>query len=150
MTARRSSIGYDSAMTAVETDEDAIRRLHAAWAEASRARDLATILELVSDDFVFLVPGAPPFAGKDAVAGVYQQMFARWGDARIEQSGTIDEIIVSGDVAVWRGRDAIAVTSADGVRLMAASGYAMGVLRREGGRWKFARGINNMTRTDVA
>jgi uncharacterized protein (TIGR02246 family) len=124
-------------------DEQAIRAVHRAWGEAGQDREVDRILELVTDDCVFLMPGAPPVQGKTAVRGVYEQMFARWGQAGIEQASTIDEIIVAGDWAIWRGTDSISITPA-GASPVTASGHGMGVLRRVDGAWKFARGINNM------
>ena len=50
-------------------DERAIRDLVARWMAASRAGDLDTVLGLMSDDALFLVPGREPF-GKDAFAAM--------------------------------------------------------------------------------
>jgi uncharacterized protein (TIGR02246 family) len=49
------------------SDEQQIRELIATWMSATRAGDLATVLSLMTDDVVFLVPGAPPF-GKQKFA----------------------------------------------------------------------------------
>ncbi len=125
------------------TDEAATRDLPRAWGEASRARDIDRILEFVTDDCVFPMPGAAPIEGKLAARNVYEQMSARWGKADIEQRSTIDEIIVAGDWAICRGIDAITITP-PGASSVKAGGHGMGVLRREGGGWKVARGINNM------
>ena len=48
-------------------DERAIRELVDTWMKASRAGDTATVLNLMSDDAIFMVPGREPF-GKDAFA----------------------------------------------------------------------------------
>jgi uncharacterized protein (TIGR02246 family) len=125
-------------------DEQAIRALHRAWGEASHARDLTRILELVTEDCVFLMPGAPPIEGKAAVRALYQQMFAQWSESEIRQDSRIDEIGVAGDWAYWRGTDAITITP-PGATPLRASGFGMGILRREPDGWRFARGINNMT-----
>ena len=39
-------------------DERAIRELVETWMSASKAGDLATVLDLMTDDMVFMVPGA--------------------------------------------------------------------------------------------
>jgi uncharacterized protein (TIGR02246 family) len=124
-------------------DEGAIRTLHAEWGAAAKRRDVDAILELVTDDCVFLMPGAPPIVGKEALRVVYEQMFQRWRDADIRQESVIDEIQVVGNWAFWRGTDAISVTTAAGQ--MRASGFGMGIVRYQNARWLFARGINNMT-----
>ena len=46
-------------------DERAIRELVETWMSASKAGDLFTVLDLMSDDMVFMVPGREPF-GKEA------------------------------------------------------------------------------------
>lgn len=48
-------------------DESAIREAIATWMRASAAGDIDTVLGLMTDDVVFLVPGAEPF-GKEAFA----------------------------------------------------------------------------------
>jgi uncharacterized protein (TIGR02246 family) len=45
-------------------DERAIRELVDSWMKASKAGDLATVLDLMTDDVVFMVPGREPF-GKE-------------------------------------------------------------------------------------
>lgn len=41
-------------------DEDQIRAFVQAWQSATRAGDIDTVLSLMTDDVVFLVPGRPP------------------------------------------------------------------------------------------
>jgi uncharacterized protein (TIGR02246 family) len=125
------------------TDDQQIRDLHAAWGAASRARDVGRILELVTDDCVFMAPGAPPILGKEGVRAVYAQMFDRYGTAAIEQESVIEEIVVAGSWAFWRGTDSITIAPKDTASIR-ASGYGMGIVRKEDGAWRFARGINNM------
>jgi len=47
-------------------DERTIRELLAMWFDATKKGDTATVLSLMSDDAVFMVPGREPF-GKEAV-----------------------------------------------------------------------------------
>jgi len=42
-------------------DERAIRDLVDTWMTASREGDTATVLSLMSDDVIFMVPGREPF-----------------------------------------------------------------------------------------
>ena len=46
-------------------DERAIRALVQEWMRASKAGDTAAVLDLMTDDVLFMTPGAEPF-GKDA------------------------------------------------------------------------------------
>ena len=42
------------------SDEQQIREVVASWHAATRARDVDTVLNLMTDDVVFLVPGRRP------------------------------------------------------------------------------------------
>jgi uncharacterized protein (TIGR02246 family) len=42
-------------------DERAIRDLVATWMKASEAGDVQTVLNLMADDMIFMVPGREPF-----------------------------------------------------------------------------------------
>jgi uncharacterized protein (TIGR02246 family) len=57
----------------MQNDEQTIRELVDTWMAASKSGDLATVLSLMSDDVVFMVPGKEPF-GKDAFAATSEEM----------------------------------------------------------------------------
>ncbi len=78
-------------------DERAIRELVDTWLTASKAGDLATVLSLMTDDVIFMVPGREPF-GKEAFAAASEGM----KNVRIEGSSDIQEIQVLGDWAYLR------------------------------------------------
>jgi uncharacterized protein (TIGR02246 family) len=73
-------------------DERAIRKLVDTWLAASKAGDLATVLSLMTDDVIFMVPGRKPF-GKDAFAAAFEGM----RNLRIEGTSDINEIQLLGD-----------------------------------------------------
>ena len=54
-------------------DERAIRRVVATWLDASKHGDIETVMSLMTDDVVFLVPGQKPF-GKAAFAAASKSM----------------------------------------------------------------------------
>jgi uncharacterized protein (TIGR02246 family) len=118
-------------------DEQAIRDLIATWCRATEAGDLDSILPLMADDMVFLIPSHPPF-GKEHFADHFRGMA---GNVQIGVKSEIEEIQVSGDMAYCRQKLAVTVTPAGG-EPMEHSGYALGVYRREGGRWVLARDAN--------
>jgi uncharacterized protein (TIGR02246 family) len=93
----------------MENDEHAIRRVVATWLAASKAGDLATLLSLMADDIVFLVPGREPF-GKDAFAASSRQMIGM----RMDATSDIQEIEVQGDVAWMRNHLTATVTPPEG------------------------------------
>lgn len=117
-------------------DEAEIRELAAAWMDATNSGDVPAVLDLMSDDAVFLVPGQAPF-GKAQFAQAAQAQAA----LRIEGESDIEEIQVSGDWAFMRSHLIVRVTPPAG-ETMLRSGYTLTILRRENGRWKLARDAN--------
>lgn len=118
-------------------DERAIRDLVSTWMAATGAGDLPTVLGLMADDVVFMVPGQEPF-GKEAFATASQAM----KDVRFEGSYDIREIKVLGDWAYLRNYIALTVTPPGGEPVRRA-GYALSILRKQpDGKWVFARDAN--------
>ncbi|MEA2906546.1 MAG: hypothetical protein QOG83_895 [Alphaproteobacteria bacterium] len=120
-------------------DERAIRELIATWMAASRAGDLQTVLGLMTDDVVFMVPGREPF-GKEAFAAASEGM----KNVDLEATSDIRELEVLGDWAYLRSHLRIAATPPGGDTVRRA-GYTLTILRKEGGRWRLARDANLLT-----
>jgi len=78
-----------------QDDKQAIRESVNAWLAASKKRDLATMLDLLADDVLFIVPGKEPF-GKDAFATANQEQMK---DVEMDATIDIKEIEVAGDWA---------------------------------------------------
>jgi uncharacterized protein (TIGR02246 family) len=86
-------------------DERAIRDLVDTWMKASRAGDTETVLSLMSDDVVFMVPGREPF-GKQTFAANSRSM----DGVRLEGTADIRELKVLGDWAWLRNFLEITIT----------------------------------------
>lgn len=121
------------------TDEEAIRRLIAEWLDATAAGDLGRILPLMSDDVVFLSAGQPPMEGREAFAHSFDG-----GRKANEVSGevSVEEVVVSGDVAYTRAYLTIGVTPAGGGPTRRLGGHSLSVLRRTASGWVIARDAN--------
>lgn len=118
-------------------DERAIRELVDTWMKASRAGDTETVLGLMSDDVIFMVPGREPF-GKQTFAANSRSM----GGVRLEGSADIRELKVLGDWAYLRNFVEITITPAGG-EAVRRSGFTLTILRKElDGRWVLARDAN--------
>jgi uncharacterized protein (TIGR02246 family) len=118
-------------------DERAIRELVHGWMEATKAGDVATVLDLMTDDVIFMVPGREPF-GKDAFKSASESMSGMAMDGRAE----IREMEVCGDWAWVRNHIEIAVTPRDGDRVRRA-GYTLSIFRKSAdGRWRLFRDAN--------
>jgi uncharacterized protein (TIGR02246 family) len=125
-------------------DEEEIRALYAAWIDASRNQDVETLLQFVTEDAVFLAPGQPPIRGKAGVKDVFGRAFGRYA---AEQSFAIEELQILGDWAFCWGVDSTVMRPLGGGEEVRARGMGLSLLRKGAdGAWRFARGINNMTR----
>jgi uncharacterized protein (TIGR02246 family) len=123
-------------------DERAIREVIATWMRASAAGDVAAVLELMTDDVVFLVPGQEPF-GKEAFAAASNAMKG----AALEGKSDPREIEVLGDWEYARSYLEIAMTPAGGTTVR-RKGFTLSIFRKGGdGRWRLARDANLLTPT---
>jgi uncharacterized protein (TIGR02246 family) len=113
-------------------DKRAIRALIANWIAATKAGDLETVLRLMSDDVVFMVPGRA--FGKDEFAAAFRAM----KDMGFEGKSEVLEIEVSKESAWCRTHLTVAVTVNGIVRRR--SGYTLSILRKnEDGKWVISR-----------
>ena len=118
-------------------DERAIRELVDTWMKASRAGDTETVLGLMSDDVIFMVPGREPF-GKQTFAANSRSM----DGVKLEGSADIRELKVLGDRAYLRNFIEITITPPGGAPVR-RSGFTLTILRKEpDGRWLLARDAN--------
>lgn len=124
----------------MHNDEQAIRDLVDQWMAASKVGDVATVLRLMTDDALFMVPGQAPF-GKETFAENSRKM----KDVRVDGTSEIQEIKVLGDWAWMRNRLQITITPPGG-KSAVHSGYTLTVLRKQtGGAWAIARDANLLT-----
>ena len=118
-------------------DERAIRDLVATWIAASQTGDVETVLGLMADDVVFMVPGREPF-GKEAFAAASQSM----KDVRFEGTYDIREIEIFGDWAYLRNYLTVTMTPPAGESVRRA-GYTLSILRKQpDGKWVLTRDAN--------
>ena len=118
-------------------DEQAIRHVIDSWMRASRAGDTRTVLSLMTDDVVFMVPGREPF-GKEAFASASEAM----NGVTIDGTATIVELQVHGDWAYLRSHLELSITAA-GKEPQHRSGYTLTILQKQrDGRWLLARDAN--------
>jgi len=121
-------------------DEKAIRRVVETWMAASRSGDIATVLDLMTDDVVFMVPGQEPF-GKEAFAEAYKGM----DGVKMEGTSEIVELQILGHWAFIRNSLDITATPRNG-QPMRRSGYTLTLLRKQpDGQWRLARDANLLT-----
>ena len=123
-------------------DEQKIHEVHTTWIAAVNARDLARLLTLMTDDAVFLNPGQAPFGP----AGFSANFSAAQNRVQIECTSDLEEVVVVGDVAYTRGKDALSVTPRAGGETRQLAGYRITVYRQQpDGRWLLARDAHTLS-----
>lgn len=124
------------------SDEQAIRDLVSTWMSASQAGDTGTVLSLMTDDIVFLLPGRPPMT-KEGFAKASSQAA---GEApKIEGRSHIQEIQVHGDWAFMWTKLEVVVTPPGSTNPIVRSGPTLSILRKVDGKWLLARDANMLT-----
>ena len=134
--------GEDSLDTrfAMPNDEQSIRDLIALWLKATADGDLPTLLNLMSEDVVFLSSGQQPMRGRDAFAKAFQ---AGLGQVRIEAASEPREIQISGDLAYCWNHLSVNVTPLKGETAQRRSDYALTIFRKQHeGNWVVFRDAN--------
>jgi uncharacterized protein (TIGR02246 family) len=93
-------------LSADEDDTRQIRQLIDSWIAASGAHDLPALMEMMTDDVVFMTPGRAPF-GKAEFAADVERVKSVAIAARVE----VQEIEVSGPRAYVRNHIRVELTS---------------------------------------
>jgi uncharacterized protein (TIGR02246 family) len=118
-------------------DERQIRDLVETWLAASKTGDLSTVLSLMADDVIFMVPGREPFGKEEFAAGSKAMQ-----GVQIDGTSDILELTILADWAWMRNRLRVTMTPPDG-RPVVRSGYTLTILQKNReGRWVIARDAN--------
>ncbi|HET6546673.1 MAG TPA: SgcJ/EcaC family oxidoreductase [Rhodanobacteraceae bacterium] len=123
----------------MQDDEREIRQLVATWLNATTAGDIETVLSLMTEDVVFLLPGKPVMRKADFASAAAAQS----GPAApvIEGNSEIREIVVLGEWAFLWTKLTVIATPPDGSPETHA-GHTLSVLRKVHGKWRLARDAN--------
>jgi uncharacterized protein (TIGR02246 family) len=119
-------------------DEAAIRQLVATWMAATKAGDTETVLGLMADDVVFLVPGQRPFGKPEFAAAARSQSGS---SVQFDASSEIREIKILGDWAFMLTNLTVKVSSGSD-RAATRAGNTLSILVKQDGRWLLARDAN--------
>ncbi len=117
-----------------EAVADAIEDMEAQYASAITSGDLEAILALYSNDGAHMVPNQPAFIGKSAIRALWEE---RFGQNVYESTQTVEDVRVSGDLAVSRTTIKGTTTPKDGSEPNAFNLKALIVYQRQSdGSWK--------------
>ena len=123
----------------MKSDKEQIRQLVSTWLAATTAGDVDTVLSLMSDDVIFLVPGQPVMR-KAGFAEAARSHAAQ--GLRFEGTSEIQEITVLGEWAFMWSKLTVIVAPPDGGKRSTRAGHTLSVLKKENGRWLLARDAN--------
>ena len=124
----------------MQSDEEQLRTLVATWMAATKAGDVDTVLSLMTEDVVFLVPGRPPMRKSEFAAAAKAQAGA--AAPKFDGTSDIQEIKVVGDWAFMWARLTVIVTPPDGSPPIERAGHTLTVFHKQHGRWLLARDAN--------
>jgi len=128
--------------SAMKPNEQEIYAVHSTWIDAVNAGDLDRLLTLMTDDVVFINPDQEPF-GRDGFSSVFS---AAQQQVRVYCTSELEEVVVVGEVAYTRSRDAVSVTSRSGGETTQLAGHRMTIYRKQpGGRWLLARDAHTLS-----
>ena len=123
-------------------DEREIREVHSTWIDAVNAGDLVRLLTLMADDVVFINLAQAPF-GRDGFSAAFLAAHQR---VRIHCISELEEVVVVGEVAYTRSRDALSVTQRAGGEATQLAGHRITVYRKQpDGRWLLARDVHTLS-----
>ena len=123
----------------MSSDEQEIRELVSTWMAATKSGDVDTVLSLMTDDVVFLVPGQTVMRKADFAAAAKAQ--AGQGAPKIDGSSEIQELRILGDWAFMWTKLTVVVTPPGGTPITRA-GHTLTILQKLHGKWLLARDAN--------
>ena len=125
-----------------EKDVAALRSAIHKSADSFNRGDADAIMSQYARDIVLSYPGLPDL-GYDALVESYREMVKRPPGVTVQTSPTIEEILVSGDLALIRLMWTTTTTETTPPRQATRRMKDFQVWRRESdGTWKFARGMH--------
>lgn len=124
----------------MQNDEEQIRQLVTTWMAASKSGDVDTVLSLMADDVVFLVPGREPMRKAEFEAAARAQ--ATHTAPAFDGTSDIQELQVVGDWAFMWARLRVTATPPDGSPPTDRAGHTLTVFHKQDNKWLLARDAN--------
>jgi uncharacterized protein (TIGR02246 family) len=105
--------------------------------------DVETVLSLMADDVVFLMPWQDVMGKADFAAAARAQSAQGDGDApQFDGRSEIQEIRVLGEWAFMWTKLTVIVTTPSDAQSMTRTGYTLSILKKQRGKWLLARDAN--------
>lgn len=135
-----------SGSSALQNDEQEIRQLIATWMSASKAGDIDTVLSLMTDDVVFLLPGQPVMRKANFAEQAKKQVGPN--APTIDGQSDIQEIQICGEWAFTWAKLSVSITPPGAPKPLKRAGHTLTIFRKQNGQWKLARDANLLAPTD--
>ena len=127
----------------VVSDVNAIKNTFTGLVAVAEAGNADGWFDYITDDAVYLLPGFSPIVGAEAIRDFVKDFLKDWSFSF--PNWTIEEITVSGDLAIYRYSGIATVTSHDGSESLSEDRKYIDVYRKgEDGRWLLARHMYNI------
>jgi uncharacterized protein (TIGR02246 family) len=124
----------------LRSNNEKIREVVTTWMRATEEGNLETVLSLIAEDAVFLLPDQPPMRGRETFAAALRSAL---GQVRIDDKPNIQEIHVAGDYAFCWKQLSLTMTPLQGGPAQRHPGPTLSVFRKEqDGRWILFRDAN--------
>ena len=124
-------------------DEQAIRAVIEKWRHAAQEGDIDTLETLMSEDVIFLLPGADPIQGREAFLDLQRTVRTA---ATFTATIDVREVSVHGRMAYAWSHLTVDVNPASGAARLRRSGHTLTIfLKEEDGSWLLARDANLLT-----
>ena len=127
----------------MQNDEEEIRQLVSSWIAATKAGDIETVLSLMTEDVIFLVPGRPVMRKADFAAAARAQ--AGREAPQFDGRNEIQEIKIFDDWAFMWTELTIVVTPSGDTQSLTRAGHTLSILKKHNGKWALARDANMVT-----
>jgi uncharacterized protein (TIGR02246 family) len=122
-------------------DVQAIKDISAEWDKAWTAGNAETLASFYTADAIVMDPNKPASVGKDAMRASCEKYFDQFSD---ENSGVVEDVRVSGDLAVVRGtQETKSTPKAGGPSIQDKSKWINVLQRQKDGSWKIIWDIYN-------
>lgn len=122
----------------MNSDEQQICQLAAEWMDATRAGNIERVLNMMTEDVVFLTPGRSPMNKAQFAEALRSQ--ASTG-MKIDGRSEIREVRASDDWAFMWSQLSVTMTLDQGEPIE-RTGHTLTVFRKDAGRWLLARDAN--------
>lgn len=120
-------------------EKEEIERAIEGFKKAYDAGDLEGVLAYYTEDLIKLRNGAPAESKRELAARI-AEVFKKFHST---VDATVDEVMVSGDLAVVRGMFHVTLMSRQGEEKHALDRRYLEVWQKQDGRWKVARTMDN-------